>query len=118
MNTLALGLLLTLGSFAQKIEIESGPAVNFSKFRTFAIRHGRLNSRNPSLNCDLIRKRIDASIQKYPEAKGLIFVPSGPSDLNVRYTLGAVRMAIDLRNPSTVLSAAVRKRIMREKGML
>jgi hypothetical protein len=91
MKTLALGLLFTLSAFAQKIEIEADPAVNFSKFKTFAIRGGRLNSRNPSLNSELIRKRIDAGIQKYLEAKGLTFVPAGPSDLNVRYTLGAVR---------------------------
>jgi hypothetical protein len=91
MKTLVIGLLVTLGAFAQKIEIEFDQAVDFSKFRTFAIRDGRLTSRNPSLNSDLIRKRINADIQKYLEAKGLTFVPSGPSDLNVRYTLGALR---------------------------
>ncbi len=91
MKTLALGLLVALGSFAQKIEIESDAAVDFSKFKSFAIRDGRLNSKNPSLNSDLVRKRINSDIQKYLEAKGLAFVESGPSDLNVRYTLGAVR---------------------------
>lgn len=91
MRTLALGLLVALGAFAQKIEIEADQAADFSKFKTFAIREGRLNSKNPSLNSDLIRKRLNADIQKYLEAKGLTFVPSGPSDLNVRYTLGAVR---------------------------
>ena len=88
MKTLALGLLVPLLVVAQKIEIESDPAVDFSKFKTFAIRDGRLNSQNPSLNNDLIRKRLEADIQKYLVAKGLTFVPSGPSDLNVRYTLG------------------------------
>ena len=91
MKTLALGLLVPLLVVAQKIEIESDPAVDFSKFKTFAIRDGRLNSQNPSLNNDLIRKRLEADIQKYLVAKGLTFVPSGPSDLNVRYTLGAAR---------------------------
>ena len=91
MKMLALGLLVTLPAFSQKIEMESDQAVNFSKFKTFAVRDGRLNSKNPSLNSDLIRKRLDADIQKSLEAKGLIFVPSGPSDLNVRYTLGAAR---------------------------
>ncbi len=93
MKILTLALLLALGAFAQKIEIESDQAVDFSKFKTFAIRDGRLNSKNPSLTGELIRKRIDADIQKYLEAKGLAFVASGPSDLNVRYTLGAVRKA-------------------------
>ena len=57
MKTLALGLLVTLGAFAQKIEIESDQTVDFSKFKTFAIRDGRLNSKNPSLNNELVRKR-------------------------------------------------------------
>src|SRR5579864_5484598 len=90
MKTLAVALLITLGAFAQKIEIESDQSVDFSKFKTFAIRNGRLNSRNPSLNSDLIRTRINNDIQKYLEAKGLTYSPSG-ADLNVFYTLGAVR---------------------------
>src|SRR5258708_5914629 len=91
MKMLALGLLATLLAFAEKIEIESDQAVDFSKFKTFAIRDGRLNSKNPSLNSDLIRKRLNVDIQKSLEGKGLTFVASGASDLNVRYTLGAAR---------------------------
>ena len=91
MKTLALGLLFTCALCAQKIQIESDPAVDFAKFKTFAIRDGQLNSKNPSLNGELIQKRLDADIRKSLEAKGLAFVPSGPSDLNVRYTLGAAR---------------------------
>jgi hypothetical protein len=93
MKILALGVLIALSAHAQKIEIEADQTVDFSRFRTFAIRDGRLNSRNPSLNSDLVRKRLDADIQKYLEAKGLAFIPSGPSDLNIRYTLGSVRKA-------------------------
>jgi hypothetical protein len=91
MKTLALGLFFTFLAFAQKIEVESDQAVDFSKFKTFAIRDGQLNSKNPSLNSELIRKRLNAGIQKALEAKGLVFVTSGASDLNVRYTLGAAR---------------------------
>ena len=91
MRFLLLALLLAPGAFAQKIEMESDQAADFSKFKTFTIKQGRLNSRNPSLNNDLIRKRLDADIQKYLSAKGLTFVPSGPADLNVFYTLGAAR---------------------------
>ena len=36
-KTLAVGLLITLGAFAQKIEIESDQSVDFSKFKTFGI---------------------------------------------------------------------------------
>ena len=91
MKTLSLGLFLTLVVFGQKIDIESDQAVDFSKFRTFAIRDSRLNSKNPSLNSSLVQKRLDTDIQKALEAKGLAFVAAGRSDLNVRYTLGAVR---------------------------
>jgi hypothetical protein len=91
MRTVALGFLVALAAFAQKIEVESDATADFSKYKTFAIRDGRLNSTNPSLNSELVRKRLDADIQKYMAAKGLILAASGPSDLNVRYTLGAAR---------------------------
>ena len=83
--------MAALSAFAQKIEIESDQTVDFSKFHTFAIRDGRLNSRNPSLISELVKKRLDADIQRYLQAKGLTYVASGKSDLNVRDTLGAVR---------------------------
>jgi hypothetical protein len=86
-------LLLTAAAFAQKIQIEADQGVDFGRFHTFHILEGRLNSRNPALNNDLIRKRLDGDIQKYLQAKGLILQPSGPADLNVRYTLGSVRKA-------------------------
>jgi hypothetical protein len=91
MKVIALGLLIALGMFAQKMQYESDPAVDFSKFKTFTIAAGRLNSANPSLNGELVRKKLDFDIQKNLSAKGLTFVSSGPADLNVRYTLGAVR---------------------------
>ncbi len=56
-----LTFLLTLSAFAQKIEVESDASVDFTKFKTFAIRDARLNSTNPSLNSELVRKRIDAT---------------------------------------------------------
>jgi hypothetical protein len=91
MRTLLLGLTLALCATAQKIQVESDAAVDFSRFKTFAIREQRLNSSNPALNSELVKKQINADIQKALGAKGLTFVPSGKSDLNLRYTLGAVR---------------------------
>ena len=91
MKTLVLGLLLTAGLFAQKIQIESDPAADFSRFHTFAIVDGRLNSANPSLNGELVKKRLDFDVQKSLTSKGLTYVASGPADVNVRYTLGAAR---------------------------
>ncbi|MBZ5728877.1 MAG: DUF4136 domain-containing protein [Acidobacteriia bacterium] len=100
MKILAIGLLAALAAAAQKIEIEADQAAEFSQFRTFAIRDGRLNSKNPSLNNELVRKRLDAGVRKSLEAKGLAFVPEGRADLNVRYTLGAVRKAEIERYPA------------------
>jgi hypothetical protein len=80
-----------MAAYAQKIECEFDQNVDFSQFKTFAIRDGKLNSKDPSLNSDLVRKRIDSDIQKYFEAKGLAFTAEGKPDLNVRYTLGATR---------------------------
>jgi len=91
MKTLALALLLAAATQAQKIEIESDAAADFTHYHTFAIRDGRLNSKNPSLNNELVRKRIEADIIKDLQSKGLTCVPEGRTDLNVRYTLGAVR---------------------------
>jgi len=91
MRTLLLGLLFAACALAQKIQVESDAAVDFSQFKTFAIRDERLNSQNPALNSELGKKQINADIQKALTAKGLTFVPSGKSDLNVRYTLGSVR---------------------------
>lgn len=93
MKVIAATLLLAAGAFAQKIDMQFDQAVDFSTFKTFAIRQGRLNSKNPALNSDLVRKRIDADIEKYLSAKGLEFAGTGRSGLNVRYTLGALRRA-------------------------
>ncbi|HWC95196.1 MAG TPA: DUF4136 domain-containing protein [Candidatus Sulfopaludibacter sp.] len=91
MKCLLLGLLLCTAAYAQTIQIESDPAVDFTRFKTFTIRQGRLNSKNAALNGELVRKRIDFDIQKYLTAKKLTYVPSGAADLNVVYTLGSAR---------------------------
>jgi hypothetical protein len=70
MKTIALGLFCALAMLAQQINIESDQAADFSKFKTFAIRGSQLNSRNPALNSDLIRKKIDADIQRGPRSQG------------------------------------------------
>ncbi len=88
---LVFGLLATHGARAQKITMEFDQTIDFSKYKTFAIRDGRLNSGNPALNSDLVKKQIEADIQNDLTAKGLTMVPSGPSDLNIRYTFGSAR---------------------------
>lgn len=91
MRVIVLALLAAVSALGQKVQIESDQAVDFSRFKTFAINSGRLTSANPSLNNDLVKRRIEADIQKDLQAKGLTFVASGPSDLRVHYTLGASR---------------------------
>lgn len=92
MRIVILTLVAALGVFAQKITVEFDEAADFSKYKTFAIRDGQLNSRNPALNSELIKKRIDADIERGLTARGLTMV-SGRSDLNVRYRFGSARRA-------------------------
>jgi hypothetical protein len=93
MKVIAAAVFLAAGAFAQKIDMQFDQAVDFSKFKTFAIREGVLNSKNPALSGELVRKRINADIERYLSAKGLENAGTGRSDLNIRYTLGAVRQA-------------------------
>jgi hypothetical protein len=78
------------GAFAQKVTIEFDQTVDFSKYKTFAIRDGQLNSRNPALNSELVKKQINADIERDLTARGLEMV-AGRSDLNVRYRFGSAR---------------------------
>jgi len=88
---LVLALFAAQSARAQKITMEFDQTMDFSKYKTFAIRDGQLSSRNPALNSPLVKKQIEADIQNDLTAKGLTLVTSGPSDLNVRYTFGAAR---------------------------
>ena len=88
---LILGLLAAQGARAQKITMEFDQTIDFSRYKTFAIRDGQLSSGNPALNSPLVKKQIEADIQNDLTAKGLTMVTSGVSDLNVRYTFGAAR---------------------------
>src|SRR5271165_5388873 len=90
LSALVLSLLAAHGAFAQKVTVEFDRAADFSKYRTFAIRDGRLNSKNAALDSDLVKKQIEADIVHDLSAKGLMQV-TGPSDLNVRYTFGSAR---------------------------
>ena len=89
-SALLLSLVAAHGALAQKVTVEFDQAADFSKYKTFAIREGQLNSRNAALNSDLVKKQINADIERGLTAKGLMEV-TGPSDLNVRYTFGSAR---------------------------
>jgi hypothetical protein len=88
---LILALLAAQAARAQKVTMEFDQTLDFSRYKTFAIRDGQLNSRNPALNSELVKKQIEVDIQNDLTAKGLTMATSGPADLNVRYTFGAAR---------------------------
>jgi len=89
-GALLLCLCAAQASLAQKITMEFDQGADFGKYKTFAIREGELNSKNPALNSDLVKKQIEADIEKYLTARGLEET-SGRSDLNIRYHFGAAR---------------------------
>ena len=91
-RVLVMAVLSAALAWAQKITVEFDQAADFSKYKTFAIRDGQLNSRNPALNSELVKKRIEADITRQLTARGLE-VTTGRSDLNVRYHFGSVRKA-------------------------
>jgi len=88
MKTLILILLAAGSAFAQKVTVEFDETANFSRYKTFAIRDGELNSKNAALNNEIVKKRISADIERDLTARGLQMV-SGQADLNVRYRLGS-----------------------------
>ena len=85
-----LSVIFLQGAFAQRITTEFDQAVDFSKFKTFAIRDGQLRSPSPALNSELTKKRVEAAIERALTAKGLTKA-TGNSDLNVFYMLGSLR---------------------------
>jgi len=87
---LALSLLAARGALGQNVTVQFDQNGHFSDYKTFAIRNGELNSNNPALNSDLVKKQIEADIEKDLTARGLTEV-AGPADLNVIYTFGAAR---------------------------
>jgi hypothetical protein len=90
-TVLILSLFAAHVALAQKVTVEFDQAADFSKYRTFAIRSGQLNSKNAALNSELVKKQIETDIARDLGARGLMEVTSGPSDLNVRYTFGSAR---------------------------
>jgi hypothetical protein len=90
MRALLWMLAAALAAHAQKVTIEFDQAADFGRYRTFAIRAGQLTSKNPALDSELVKKQIDADIERGLTARGLAMV-AGPSDLNVRYRLGTAR---------------------------
>src|SRR5450755_2190485 len=87
---LIFGVLGVAAAFGQKVTIEFDQAADFTRYKTFAIRDGQLNSRNPALNSELVKKQIENDIVRDLSARGLE-VTAGKADLNVRYRFGSAR---------------------------
>ena len=92
MRAILLIALAVQCAWAQKVTVEFDQAVDFSKYKTFAVRDGQLNSRNPALNNELVKNRISADIQRDLTGRGLVMA-TGRADLNVRYRFGSARKA-------------------------
>ena len=111
-------LLWAGNGFAQKVNVEFDQSADFSRFKTFAIRTGQLNSKDPALNSELIRKHIEADITRALTAKGLTAI-TGRADLNVTYRLGASRVSEVDRYPAGPYGRRVRTvRSAHERGTL
>ena len=82
--------LLTTPAHAQKVTVEFDQGADFSRYKTFSIRDGQLNSRNPALNNDLVKQRIESDLEKNLIARGLTRADDR-ADLNVRYHFGSAR---------------------------
>jgi hypothetical protein len=89
-GTFVMAVIAINQAAAQKVTVQFDQAADFSKYKTFAIRSGDLNSRNPALNSNLVKKRIDADIERYLTAKGLTETSQQP-DINVVYRFGSAR---------------------------
>lgn len=90
MVLLAVSVVAAQPARAQKVTVEFDQNADFSKYKTFALREGQLNSRNPALNSDLVKKQIEADIERNLTAKGLMKT-TGRADLNVVYHFGSGR---------------------------
>ena len=73
-------------AWAQKIDTEFDKALDFSQFKTFAIREGKINAKDPMLSSELVEKNLRSAIVAQLKAKGLGEVDS-KADLNVTFRL-------------------------------
>ena len=87
----ALCMSLMLGSLplsADDLNVVVDPKADFSKFRTFAIRVGKIESARPEIDNPLFAKRLAKTIRTTLTAKGLKEVPGRP-DLVVDYSIAS-----------------------------
>ena len=88
MRALVLFGFMATSLAAQKVTIEFDESRDFSDYKTFSLVRGAIHSKNPNLNNELVKKKLDDIIRKRLTERGLTEVDSRP-DLNITYTLGS-----------------------------
>lgn len=86
-------------ALCQEISLAFDESLDFSGYKTFAIAAGKLNSKSPALNNELVQKQIENDIRQRLTERGLTEVAAQP-DLNVRYSLGSGRRVADDAYPA------------------
>jgi hypothetical protein len=86
-----LAVLAPSAARAQKVSAEFDQSVDFTKYKTFIVRDGQVNSKNPAINGELAKKNLQTEIENDLMARGLTKVATGPADLNLFFTFGAAR---------------------------
>jgi len=76
---------------AQKVNTDFDESVEFSKFKTYGWRRGRINTKLPNLDNSLVDKHIKAAVDRQLTSKGLQESSDKP-DVWVTYILGARNM--------------------------
>ncbi len=89
MKKLPLLAALAAGAvLAQKVHTEFDGAADFSAYKTYAIRNGRIRSKDPALDNSLVQKKIENALKAQLAAKGLQEAAERP-DVVATYVLGA-----------------------------
>ena len=116
MLILVASALFACAALAQKIDTEFDHALDFAQFRTFTIREGKINAKNPMLNNELVEKNLRASIVEQLKQKGLTQVESG-GELNVTFRLGEGTEKQTVLGPSDrVTTVGPRGRVIERKS--
>ena len=110
---LCLALFLApLGAFGQKVTTEFDESLDFSKYKTFAWREGRIQSQHPALDNSLVEKRIRNLVVAQLKAKGLNETSDHP-DLVATYALGARDRKEVERAPAGLRGRRIRREVHR-----
>jgi len=89
MRKLPLILILAAGiAAAQKVHTEFDESVDFSQYKTFAIREGRIRTKFPALDNSLVERKIENALKAQLTSKGLRETMDRP-DVIATYILGA-----------------------------